>query len=119
MEFLFVGLTTLVWRSYDLTSREVSRRIETLKESTPMPTTFARESAFETLYNEQLGFRLADPLRVSEKSLTVVVPILRISAPHRQYVTLPEAGTSVDIHDTGSINRFSVKNHTEENLFIR
>jgi hypothetical protein len=49
----------------------------------------------------------------------VVVPILRESAPHRQYVTLPEAGANVDIHDTGNINRFSVKNHTEENLFIR
>jgi hypothetical protein len=84
-----------------------------------MPTTFARQSAFQVLYNEELGFRLADPLRVSEKSLTVVVPIIRQTAAHRQYITLPEAGNEVDIHDTGRIDRFAVKNSTKENVFIR
>jgi hypothetical protein len=84
-----------------------------------MATTLERSSALKTLCDEELGFRFGDPLRVSEKSLAVVVPILRKTAAHRQYVTLPEAGSNVDIRDTGRIDRFEVKNHTEENLFIR
>jgi len=84
-----------------------------------MATALERSSALQTLCDEELGFRFGDPLRVSEKSLAVVVPILRKTAAHRQYVTLPEAGSNVDIHDTGRIDCFEVKNHTEENLFIR
>jgi hypothetical protein len=84
-----------------------------------MATTFERAAALNTLCNEQLGFRFGNPLRVSENSFTVVVPIVRETAAHRQYVTLPEAGSNVEIRDTGRIDRFEVKNHTEENVFIR
>jgi ARG/rhodanese/phosphatase superfamily protein len=84
-----------------------------------MPTTFERQSAFQVIGEEALGFKFGNPLRASEKSLAVVLPILRETSIHRQYVTLPEVGENVDIRDTGRIDRFEVKNHTEENLFIR
>lgn len=67
---------------------------------------------------EKLGYSYGKPLRVDEKSLAVVLPILRETSLNRQYITFPETD-KVLVFDTGKIDEMEADNQTAENVFIR
>jgi len=66
---------------------------------------------------EDLTF--GEPWRLTEKSLSAVIPILRRNPAERSYVLIQEVQDKVIIEDTGSIGRARVKNQTGKNVFIR
>lgn len=64
------------------------------------------------------GFRFGDPVRVSESSLAVVLPICRTSKEDRKYKVLPEV-PEVIINDSGVINKVNLKNTSKSHVFVR
>lgn len=91
-----------------------------------MSVSFNRDTVFQIIQNEKMGFTFGIPERPDESSLAVVLPILRSSSLKRSYVTLPETrnwgGTNEDgvqIADTGNINRMRFTNKTDSNVFVR
>lgn len=72
----------------------------------------------ESVAEQKLGYSFGKPLRVDEKKLAVVLPILRETSLNRQYVTFPETG-EVDVFDTGKIDEMEANNRSTENVFIR
>jgi hypothetical protein len=65
---------------------------------------------FESLREGKNGFSFDEPVRIDEKSLVVVVPILRKTSHKRTYVLLSEV-SDVKIEDTGQIDPFWLPNH--------
>lgn len=68
---------------------------------------------------EKNGFKFGKTWRFSEKSLGVVVPILRTGCVERNYVTQSEAKDKVKITDKGTIDRLKVENKGKDAVFIR
>ena len=71
----------------------------------------------KSIREEKDGFSFDQPWRLEEKSLGVIVPILRISQQQRSYITLAEA-KEVKIEDTGQIDYIYVKNNEEKPVLI-
>lgn len=72
----------------------------------------------ESIREEKDGFRLDKPWRLEEKSLGVIIPILRKSQHgKRGYITLAEA-EKIKIEDTGMIDYVYVKNEEEKPVLI-
>jgi len=72
----------------------------------------------EQLIQEE-GFRLGEPWRLTDKHLTVVVPIIKIGkSGERGYVLVEEVKDKVKISDTGSINRIKVRG-VDRPVFMR
>jgi len=65
------------------------------------------------------GLEFGAPWRQNERSLSAVIPILSHNFSDRNYVLIQEVEDEVDIKDTGSISRASVRNRTGENVFFR
>ena len=62
------------------------------------------------LLQQESEFRLGDPWRLTDRSVTVVVPIIRVEdSGRRGYVLIEEVKDKVRISDTGDINRVKVK----------
>lgn len=76
------------------------------------------DTIFTTLLEEQYGYSFGTPKRASEKSLAVVLPILRVTEHTRAYVTLPEA-EKAQVFDTGKIDEMEVNNGQDTPVFIR
>lgn len=72
----------------------------------------------EPVSTSKLGYSFGKPLRVDEKSLAVVLPILRDTSLTRQYITFPET-EKVLVFDTGKIDEMEADNQTDQNVFIR
>lgn len=72
---------------------------------------------FESLREGKNGFSFDEPVRIDEKSLVVVVPILRKTSHKRTYVLLSEV-SDVKIEDTGQIDYVRVTNTADKPLFI-
>lgn len=72
----------------------------------------------QAVADQKLGYSYGKPLRVDEKSLAVVLPILRTTSLTRQYITFPET-EKVLVFDTGKIDEMEAENQTEDNVFIR
>lgn len=72
----------------------------------------------QTVADQKLGYSYGKPLRVDEKSLAVVLPILRKTSLTRQYITFPET-EKVLVFDTGKIDEMEAENQTDSNVFIR
>jgi len=72
----------------------------------------------QTVTDQKLGYSFGKPLRVDEKSLAVVLPILRATSLTRQYITFPET-EKVLVFDTGKIDEMEAENQTDSNVFIR
>lgn len=68
---------------------------------------------------QRLGYRFGDPERVTPDSLSVVIPIIRETSLSRQYILLSEAGDSVEMTDTGRINRMRLRNNGKQSVFVR
>jgi len=73
----------------------------------------------QVLLNLIDSLSFGDPWRISDKAVSVVVPILRVGAGERKYVLLEEVKEKVKITDTGSIGRANVENRSDKNVFIR
>lgn len=71
--------------------------------------------------SDEVGFKLGTPWRYNDKSLGVVVPILKIGdVEERVYVTLEEAkDKGVTFKDTGRINKVIVESSIGKPVFIR
>lgn len=71
------------------------------------------------IIEEKNGFKFGEPWRFSEKSLGVVVPILREKEVTRDYITQQETKEEIKITDQGNIERLKVKSDSDKNVFIR
>lgn len=71
----------------------------------------------KSIREEKDGFSFDQPWRLEEKSLGVIVPILRTSRQQRSYITLAEA-KEVKIEDTGQIDSVYVKSNEEKPILI-
>jgi len=71
-----------------------------------------------SLAEEKLGYSYGKPVRIDEKSLAVVLPILRSTSISRQYITFPET-EKVNVFDTGRIDEMEAHNTTDLNVFMR
>lgn len=71
----------------------------------------------KSIREEKDGFSFDRPWRLEEKSLGVIVPILRKSRQRRSYITLAEA-KEVKIEDTGQIDSVYIKNNEEKPVLI-
>lgn len=69
--------------------------------------------------NSRFGYKLGEPWKYSEESLGVVVPILRESAPDRQYITMYEVLQQLNMKDSGMIDQVELQNKTGMTIFIR
>jgi hypothetical protein len=64
-------------------------------------------------------YAFKEPWRVTDKSLTVVVPIVSSKAGQRNYVVLEEVKDKVKIIDTGGISQLRIEGNVDESVFIR
>lgn len=71
----------------------------------------------ESLREEKDGFSFSEPWRLEEKSLGVLVPILRKTRAGRDYITFVEA-EGMKVEDTGQIDYVYVKNDGKESVLI-
>lgn len=67
--------------------------------------------------DEKGGFSFDKPIRVSEKNLSVVLPIIRQTVLKRGYIVLPEA-KKMKIEDTGQINYVYVENGEDKPVLV-
>ena len=65
------------------------------------------------------GFTFGKPWRASNRSLGLVIPILREKELKRRYKMMEEAKGKIDIEDTGDVDRMRVISNAEMNVFIR
>jgi hypothetical protein len=72
----------------------------------------------EPLAGQKTGYSFGKPTRVDDKSLAVIVPILRETSLKRQYITLPET-EKVNIFDTGKIDEMEAENQSGETVYLR
>lgn len=86
--------------------------------STTQTAPLTQSNFLTTLRTQTAGFAFGQPQRVDEKSLAVVLPILRQTDDPRDYRTFPET-EKVEVTDTGSIDRMHAQNKTNDNVFIR
>jgi len=71
-----------------------------------------------SIITQSLGYSFGKPLRCDEKSLAVVLPILRKTSINRQYITYPETEKLL-VFDSGNIEVMDAENQGEQNVFIR
>lgn len=67
----------------------------------------------------KFGYELGAPWKYSEETLGVVVPILRQSAPDREYVTMYEVLKDLGMKDTGHIDQVELQNRAGKAVFVR
>jgi len=77
------------------------------------------ESFVRDILEQKSGFKFKEPWKKSEKSLTVVVPIIRKNAPERNYITLDEVKDQIDIRDSGEIDKILAKSNIDKPVFVR
>lgn len=65
------------------------------------------------------GFTFGKPWRASNRSLGLVIPVLREGELKRKYKMMEEVKGKIDIEDTGDIDRMLVISNDEMNVFIR
>lgn len=75
------------------------------------------QTFIEAVVGERDGFILSEPWRLSEESLSVIVPIIRESDEERDYITLAEAG-DIKVEDTGQIDYVYIKNNEDKPVLI-
>jgi len=62
---------------------------------------------------------LGEPWKYSDRSVTIVVPILRTRSSERKYHLLQELKDQLTISDTGVIDSAIIKNPSSSNIFVR
>ncbi len=74
--------------------------------------------------SKEMGYKFGSPWRYSDKSLGVMIPILKVEGEkgfeEREYITIEEAkDEGVSFKDTGRIDRVIVENSLGKVIFIR
>ena len=71
--------------------------------------------------NREIGYKFGSPWRYSDKSLGVIVPILKTGdIGEREYITLEEAqNKGIDFKDSGSIDKVIIESSWPDPIFIR
>ncbi len=71
--------------------------------------------------NREIGFKFGTPWRYSDKSLGVIVPILKIgNIEEREYITLEEAkNKGINFKDSGRIDKVIIESSWPNPIFIR
>jgi hypothetical protein len=71
--------------------------------------------------NREIGYKFGSPWRYSDKSLGVIVPILKTGdIGAREYITLEEArNRGVEFKDSGSIDKVIIESSWPDPIFIR
>lgn len=64
-------------------------------------------------------YEFKEPWRATDKSLTIVVPIVSNNAGRRNYVVLDEVKEKVRITDTGGISKLQIGGDINEPVFVR
>jgi DNA-binding HxlR family transcriptional regulator len=64
-------------------------------------------------------YEFKEPWRATDKSLTIVVPIIAKTKASRDYVVLEEVKDQVNIIDTGGINQARIEGNVDKSTFIR
>lgn len=77
------------------------------------------QSFLTDVVDSKFGFKLGTPWKYSEETLGVVVPILRQSAPEREYVTMYEVLKDLGMKDTGHIDQVELQNRAGKAVFVR
>ena len=72
----------------------------------------------KNIAEEANGFRLGEPWRPTSGSIVAILPIMREVQQERGYITLSEAGDTVSMEDTGSIDEAVVTSNAEKPVFI-
>ena len=65
------------------------------------------------------GFSFGELWRYDKDSITAVLPIIHSNGLERGYVTSAEAGKSLVITDTGSIDAVKLENKADQAVLIR
>jgi hypothetical protein len=68
---------------------------------------------------EAEAYEFKEPWRATDKSLTIIVPIVAETPGARNYVVLEEVKDKVKIVDTGSIDRTRIEGDVDKPTFIR
>lgn len=76
------------------------------------------ESFLKNILEQKEGYSLGEPWKYNKTSVGVIIPILRMNAPKRDYTTLPEVKNKVKFRDTGGISKVDIKG-IDIPLFIR
>jgi len=71
----------------------------------------------ESIKEEKEGYSFDRPWRLEEKSLGVILPIIRKTDKKRDYITFAEA-QQIKVEDTGQIDHVYVKNDEDKSVFI-
>lgn len=77
---------------------------------------------FETLISDLIrgeDYSFGIPWRLSEKSLAIVVPIIKAEKGERDYLVIEEAKDKVELVDSGSIGQVNVRSMADKPVFIR
>ncbi len=73
--------------------------------------------------SKEIGYKFGSPWRYSDKSLGVIIPILKTNGKEfteREYITIEEAkNQGVSFKDTGRIDRVIVESSLGKSIFIR
>lgn len=71
--------------------------------------------------SNEIGFKFGTPWRYSDKSLGVIVPILKTGdIGEREYITLEEArNEGIKFKDSGSINKVIIESSLSHPIFVR
>jgi len=77
------------------------------------------QSFLTDVVDSKFGYKLGTPWKYSEETLGVVVPILRQSAPQREYVTMYEVLKDIGMKDTGCIDQVELQNGAGKAVFVR
>jgi hypothetical protein len=71
-----------------------------------------------SIREEKEGFSFYKPWRHDEKSMSVIVPIIRESKRKRDYITFAEALTDFSVVETGEVGYVLAKNDSEKPVLI-
>jgi len=77
------------------------------------------EKFVEDILGKKNEFELGSPWKYSDKSMGVIIPILRGGKHVRDYITLPEVKDKVKFEDLGGISPIKARYDETQPLFIR
>jgi len=69
--------------------------------------------------SENNGYRIGEPWRFHELSLTAIIPLVRVTAAKRSYRLLSEVQDKVKIKDIGSINQMQITNNSDWPILVK
>jgi len=69
--------------------------------------------------SENNGFKIGDPWRFHELSLTAIIPLVRATEAKRSYRLISEVQKDIKIRDTGSIDQMQITNDSDWPILVK